>query len=267
MQQPSPTDGPNLQTSAEELDRLTNEILSRVSQIGEDRKQRIELAAADLAAAEAKETSTQDPDSEPENDDEPFAGIDLTRRADSGHASQWSDDESMAESSESSDDAGLKDSDEHVDAVTTLHSTPAPRTATADRSESHQENESSGLPGLGHILSYVGILGLTAGTSLVIVGYFGGPATYAPTGWLVSTIGQMLLFLGIVTLVSNGMEQTSDELQKTVNTRLDELTSRMETVGDRLIRIEAAEKESLRRPHLVDRSERQRTQESTSLRE
>jgi hypothetical protein len=111
------------------------------------------------------------------------------------------------------------------------------------------------MPGIGQILSYIGILGLTAGTSFVIVGYFGGPASYAPTGWLVATIGQMLLFLGIVTLVSNGMEQTSAEVQQTVNSRIDELSGRLESLGDKLIRIESAEADGPRRPHVLDRSE------------
>lgn len=47
---------------------------------------------------------------------------------------------------------------------------------------------------------------------MVLSGYFGGPTNYAPTGWLVAAVGQMLLFLGVVTLVSGGMEQTVDEV-------------------------------------------------------
>jgi hypothetical protein len=47
---------------------------------------------------------------------------------------------------------------------------------------------------------------------MVLSGYFGGPTHYAPTGWLVAAVGQMLLFLGVVTLVSGGMEQTVDEV-------------------------------------------------------
>lgn len=60
---------------------------------------------------------------------------------------------------------------------------------------------------------------LTLGTVMVLSGYFGGPANYAPTGWLVAAVGQMLLFLGVVTLVSGGMEQTVDE----VSWRIDHL--------------------------------------------
>ena len=64
----------------------------------------------------------------------------------------------------------------------------------------------------GQLCAYGGVGLLTCGTVLVLSGYFGGPANYAPTGWLVAAVGQMLLFLGVVTLVSGGMEQTVDEV-------------------------------------------------------
>jgi hypothetical protein len=82
---------------------------------------------------------------------------------------------------------------------------------------------------VGQIFAYLGVGGLTVGTSLVLMGYFGGPASYAPTGWLVTTAGQMLLFLGVVTLVSGGMEQTTQEVAR-----------RIDTLGERLVRIEQA---------------------------
>ena len=64
----------------------------------------------------------------------------------------------------------------------------------------------------GQLCAYGGVGLLTCGTVLVLSGYFGGPANYAPTGWLIAAVGQMLLFLGVVTLVSGGMEQTVDEV-------------------------------------------------------
>ena len=79
----------------------------------------------------------------------------------------------------------------------------------------------------GQILAYLGILAITGGTALVIWGYFGGPAEYAPTGWLVATGGQMLLFLGIVTLVSEGLEQSSVEMHSHVEL-LDHRLERLE---------------------------------------
>jgi hypothetical protein len=81
----------------------------------------------------------------------------------------------------------------------------------------------------GQLFAYVGVGGLTVGTVLVLMGYFGGPASYATTGWLITTAGQMLLFLGVVTLVSGGMEQTTQEVAR-----------RIDTIGERLVRIEHA---------------------------
>lgn len=90
----------------------------------------------------------------------------------------------------------------------------------------------------GQLLAYGGVALLTIGSSLVLWGYFGGPESYAPTGWLITTAGQMLLFLGVVTLVSGGMEQTTDEVKR-----------RIEHLGDRFLRIEQATHE-LRGPYI-----------------
>ncbi len=81
----------------------------------------------------------------------------------------------------------------------------------------------------GQLFAYLGVGALTVGTVLVLMGYFAGPASYATTGWLVATAGQMLLFLGVVTLVSGGMEQTTQEVAR-----------RIDTLGERLVRIEQA---------------------------
>lgn len=82
---------------------------------------------------------------------------------------------------------------------------------------------------LGQLLAYGGVGMLTLGTTMVLWGYFGGPESYAPTGWLITTAGQMLLFLGVVTLVSSGMEQTTEEVAR-----------RIDRLGDKLIYIEQA---------------------------
>ncbi len=250
----------NLHSSAAELDRLTNEILSRVSQISEDRRQRIELAAAELPI-ETTSNVKQEGD---------VGGIDLTRRVDTEHpcpspfTSVESHEREEAVVSETVPQTGRVATTAH-DSVDSGGETETAATDEADRQVIESNTSSgSGMPGIGQILSYIGILGLTAGTSFVIVGYFGGPASYAPTGWLVATIGQMLLFLGIVTLVSNGIEQTSDELQKTVNDRIDGLSGRLESIGDKLIRIEFAESNGPRRPHMLDRSENRRPMQSTT---
>ena len=92
----------------------------------------------------------------------------------------------------------------------------------------------------GQLLAYGGVALLTVGTALVLFGYFGGPqaAHYTATGWLVATIGQMLLFLGVVTLISGGMQQTTHEVG-----------SRVQYLGERLIRLES--REPLRGPHFA----------------
>lgn len=84
----------------------------------------------------------------------------------------------------------------------------------------------------GQFLAYVGVLGMTAGACSVVWSYFGGPANYAPMGWLLATAGQMLLFFGVVTLVSGGLEQTTEQVNK-----------RIEQLGDHIIRIEQAARE------------------------
>ena len=82
----------------------------------------------------------------------------------------------------------------------------------------------------GQALAYAGAATLTAGAGMVLVGYLGGPLHYAPTGWFTTTVGQMLLFLGVVTLVSAGMEQTTVEVANRIDT-LGEQLDRMEYHG------------------------------------
>jgi hypothetical protein len=76
---------------------------------------------------------------------------------------------------------------------------------------------------VGQLMAYGGVAVLTIGTTLVLWGYYGGPANYASTGWLISTAGQMLLFLGVITLVSAGMEQASTSVSR----RIDRLGQRI----------------------------------------
>jgi sulfite exporter TauE/SafE len=93
---------------------------------------------------------------------------------------------------------------------------------------------------VGHLLAYAGVGVLTVGTTLVVWSYFGGPPAYAPTGWLTCVAGQMLLFLGVVTLVSGGIEQTGEEVKL-----------RIERLGERMVRIEQiAREQSLRGPSI-----------------
>lgn len=92
---------------------------------------------------------------------------------------------------------------------------------------------------LGQCLAYVGVGGLTLGTSLAVWSYYGGPANYAGTGWLIMTAGQMLLFLGVITLVSGGMDQSTQEM-----------TRRFDELAERMIRIEAGSpRHGMQGPH------------------
>ncbi|MEM9703419.1 MAG: hypothetical protein AAF907_13350, partial [Planctomycetota bacterium] len=91
----------------------------------------------------------------------------------------------------------------------------------------------------GQLLAYGGVLGLTVGGAFVVWSYFGGPPGYAPTGWLLTTGGQMMLFLGIVTLIAGGMDKTTHEVR-----------TRIETLGGSLARIEQAQKQAMKAPHI-----------------
>lgn len=99
----------------------------------------------------------------------------------------------------------------------------------------------------GQLLAYAGVGILTVGTVLVLWGYFGMIEQYASTGWLLSTAGQMLLLLGIVTLVSGGMQQTTHEV-----------TERIEYLGGRMMRIEESTEKLLSGPHFNHQREQKR---------
>lgn len=94
----------------------------------------------------------------------------------------------------------------------------------------------------GQFLAYLGVLGLTVGTAMVIYGHFGGYSEYTPTGWLVTTVAQMLLFLGVINLVSGGIEQNNEDVSRRIN-----------TLGEQLIRIEQVTTDVLKGPKLSPR--------------
>lgn len=90
----------------------------------------------------------------------------------------------------------------------------------------------------GHLAAYGGVGLLSIGMTLVIWSYFGGPTAYAPTGWLLTTVGQMLLYLGVVTLVASGLEQTTEAVNL-----------QMRQMGAKLERLES-ESRRTRRAHV-----------------
>ena len=91
----------------------------------------------------------------------------------------------------------------------------------------------------GQFLAYVGVLGLTVGTAIVIYGHFGGMSEYTPTGWLVTTVAQMLLFLGVINLVSGGIEQNNRDVSHRIN-----------VLGEQLMRIEQVAETAIRGPRI-----------------
>jgi len=95
-------------------------------------------------------------------------------------------------------------------------------------SKSELPSQGQWLSVVSQLAAYAGIGLLTCGAVLVISSQFGGPARYASTGWLVCTLGQMLFFLGLVTYVSTGLEQTSADL-----------TRRMDRLHDHFRRVDA----------------------------
>lgn len=141
-----------------------------------------------------------------------------------------------------------------------LTETAGTRTRTHGKSQRRyiDEAHSAGLPGphfqvsvpkrsnltamTGQFLAYLGVLGLTIGTAIVIYGHFGGYSEYTPTGWLVTTVAQMLLFLGVINLVSGGIEQTNDDVSRRIN-----------SLSEQLLRIEQATDQALRGPKLPAR--------------
>ncbi len=100
----------------------------------------------------------------------------------------------------------------------------------------------------GQVLAYAGVGLITVGTTLVLWSWFGKTPQYAPTGWLICTVGQMLLFLGVTTLISGGMQQTSHEV-----------TRRVEYLGDRILRFEQSADQILRGPHFNELRERSKS--------
>jgi hypothetical protein len=80
------------------------------------------------------------------------------------------------------------------------------------------------------LLAYGGVLGLTTGGILILWNRFGQPPVDTPTSWLVATAGQILLFLGVVNLISRGMQQTTEEISHQVRS-LHQQLSRIEQVG------------------------------------
>jgi len=259
--------------SSQELDRLTEEILSRVSQITSSIRQ---PSTADESGTDIPITATgtrpaQQVDACFENYPDtvtPAAG-----GTGGVHVPSETTAENLSGSSSALDTTGRQ---HHFDAAGNpltaypaqagqelppelrfepaqpQNSIPAPHTGfsgTAPAAQPGPAQASGFVGGIGQALAYLGILGLTAGTSLVIVGYFGGPAHYAPTGWLITTIGQMMLFLGVVTLVSTGIEQTQAEIRQSLVETCHEISAKIDRIGEPLTNVDSSNRKAEITPH------------------
>ena len=122
------------------------------------------------------------------------------------------------------------------DIGTVRHDAPTPDHDQIVRNALHGQPISSGgwTTFAGQICAYGGVALLTCGSVLVMWSYFGGPANFMPTGWLSAAVGQMLLFLGVVTLISSGLDQTVAE----VAWRIDHLADEVHQMGQALDRLE-----------------------------
>lgn len=239
--------------SAAELDRLTREIMARVSKITESREAAKNEDALNNGHADQPSSfdSDQTDTAFSQQSPEPEAVTHQVTETSNGSSSSISDIDESDIPARNTATSSLRTDVAHW---------PTELPEETGASSSTQPVPASGgwYTNIGQMLAYLGIIFLTAGTCGVIVSYFGGPTSYAPYGWLGATIGQMLLFLGIVTLISAGMEQTTQELRQTVDQRMDEVAQRLDQIGSRIMRIEEASSEGPRKPHLLSKPEQER---------
>lgn len=97
--------------------------------------------------------------------------------------------------------------------ATTASSTAVPRQPRSRRRRASTLSQ-NWVAGCGQFAAYLGVLLLTCGTAIVIASHFGNAPRPAVSGWLLAAVGQMLLFLGVITLVASGLEQTRLELRR-----------------------------------------------------
>lgn len=98
---------------------------------------------------------------------------------------------------------------------TSQPSTPGPARAHLQRRpEAAQIPTQRWVGVVGQFAAYAGVLLLTAGTVAVVAGHFGQTPRAAVNGWLLAAVGQMLLLLGVTTLISSGIEQSRQEMHQ-----------------------------------------------------
>lgn len=97
--------------------------------------------------------------------------------------------------------------------------------------------QKSMLSAIGYFFSYGGVLLLTGGAGLSLYSYFGQSIENIPTEYLITTIGQLFLFAGLVMLVSVVM----DQIGKKILFRVSQLDDRLASIEEYLARLETEE--------------------------
>ena len=87
--------------------------------------------------------------------------------------------------------------------------------------------ERSWISAIGYLFSYGGIALLTAGAGLTLWSFYDQSLNNIPREWLVTTVGQIFLFAGIVMLVSLIVERIGNRI-----------LFRISQIDDRITRIE-----------------------------
>jgi hypothetical protein len=134
-----------------------------------------------------------------------------------------------------------------------------------DGDSPRDEAETNRLRIVGQMFAYLGVLTLFVGSVLVLLGHFGNLANYSPTGWIIATAGQMLLFLGVVTLVAAGLEQIQEAWRRSHTDMVDRFARLERTTADALERFAANDgpipEESGSTTAGVNRGDRRRSRE------
>ena len=104
--------------------------------------------------------------------------------------------------------------------------------------------QKSWLSAIGYLFSYSGALLLTAGAGLTLWSFFGKSVDNVPTEWLVTTIGQLFLFAGLVMLVT----VVVDQVGKKILFRISQLDDRLVNIEEHLSRLESEETETTAKP-------------------
>lgn len=104
---------------------------------------------------------------------------------------------------------------------------------------------------VGLLLAYGGVGIIALGAIQIVCGLARGQPGSTIYGWIAAIVGHLLVLLGVVTLVTHGLEQAAADL-----------TEKLDRLGERLIRLEGAER-GVAGPHWEDAARRAISEAST----